>query len=158
MHHIIRTIVCSAAATAALGLAACGSDEGTARSAKAEFVSQADAICAAANRTEQAVVREGPGWHYGPKFRDPALMTRFTKAGRVALTRLRALEPPSESRATFDRVLTNIDSALGAIEAEIAGGGDVQTAKYTKAYESAYADLAVSAGTAGLTECQGIGF
>jgi hypothetical protein len=160
MHQTIRALACSAALIAALGLAACGGDDEPDRPAAGDVVAQADVICADANRAERAVVPDGVGWHYGPKFRDPELMTRFTKAGREALAGLRALEPPPADQPGFTEVLSNIDAVLGAIEAEIAGvrsGGDPQTSKHTRAYEKAYADLAVSAGSAGLTECQGVG-
>lgn len=161
MYRDLRAIAVCAAVSAGLGLAACGGDDTPKAPSKDAVIARAETICADANRTEQAVVREGPGWHYGPKFRDPQLMTRFTKAGREALGGLRALQPPAANRASFDEVLSDIDDALAAIEAEIAsvraGGGDATTA-HTKAYERAYADLAVSAGKAGLTECQGVGF
>lgn len=152
--------VCTALALAAAGVTGCGGDEDEGLS-KEDFLAKAEAICADANRKEEGVVREGPGWHSGPKFSDPELMTRFTAAGRDALRQLRALEPPEEERKAFGEVLANIDEALGAIEKEIAAVRARQkgtTAANVRTYDTAYGDLGAAAGRAGLSECQGVAF
>lgn len=142
-------------------LAGCGGGDGDAGLSKEEFIAKAEPICADANRKEEGIVKEGPGWLYGPKFRDPALMTPFTRVGRDALRRLRALEPPEEDRQTLDEVLKHIETGLGAIEQEIAAvraGKRATTAGNLKEYETAYGDLAAAAGRYGFTQCQGVGF
>lgn len=150
-------------AFAVAGVVGCGGDDDKEEQglSKQEFVAKADAICATANRKEEGIVREGPGWHYGPKFSNPRLMTRFTAAGRDALKQLRGLEPPEEERETVRAVLANIEKALGAIEKEIAAARARQkdtTAANVRTYESAYSDLGVAAGRSGLSQCQGVGF
>jgi hypothetical protein len=153
-------LVIATLAVAAFGVAGCGGDEERALS-KQEFVAKADAICADANRKEAGIVREGLGWHYGPKFSDPELMTRFTAAGRDALRRLRGLEPPEKEREVVRDVLANIEKALGAIDKQIAasraGKKDAKSAN-VRAYETAYTDLGAAAGRSGLTQCQGVAF
>ena len=145
----------------ALGAAGCGGDDEESGLSKEDFIAKADAICAEANKQEAAIVREGPGWHSGPKFSDPELMTEFTAVGRGAVRRLRALEAPEEQRAAFAEVLVKLDVALDAIEKEIAEqrankrGG---TSANSITYETAYSDVAAVAGRAGLTECQGVAY
>ena len=159
-----RNIVIVAAVLA--GLVGCGGDGdggdgGEGQPSKEEFIAKADAICADANKKEEAIVREGPGWLYGPKFSDPELMTQFTAVGRRALRELRALEPPEENREALDQTLSNIDRGLDAIEKEIADRRARKrdtTAANVKTYETAYGDLATAAGRFGFTECQGVAF
>lgn len=164
-----RATALTIVALAAVSLAGCGGDdeggggsnEGSGGMSKAEFVAKADAICAEANRKELAIVREGPGWLYSPKFSDPKLMTRFTAVGRDALRRLEALEPPEEARADVRAVVGHIQTSLKAIEQEIAdqrAGKRGRTSKNLQVYETAYGDVAASAGRAGFNECQGVSF
>ena len=149
------------AAVLAAALAGCGGGDGDAGLSKEEFIAKAEPICADANRKEQGIVKEGPGWLHGPKFSNPELMTPFTRVGRDALRRLRALEPPEEDRQTLDEVFTHIETGLDAIEQEIAAVRARKrgtTAGNLQEYETAYGDLASAAGRYGFTECQGVGF
>jgi hypothetical protein len=152
----IHRLAALLATTTAL-IAGCGGDDE--RLSKQDFSSKAEAICADANRKEAALHPGGLGWHSGPKFGDPEFLSRFNAAGRAALRRLRALAPPEEDAKRVDALVSSIDGMVGAVDEQIAAlrsGHRDRTQANVRRYELAYSDLATSAGSLGLTECQGL--
>ncbi len=144
---------------AALAASGCGGDDGGDRAtAPQRFVEQADAICAEANKKEEALGAPGPGWVYEGQFDDRAFLTEFNAIGRMALRRLEKLKPPAEQREVFATVVSSIRVMVRALDGRIAGiktgKGDHSAQK--NAYYSAYTDLAAAAGRIGLSECQGV--
>jgi hypothetical protein len=141
----------------ALAAAGCGGeDEGL---SKEDYLTEADAICAAANRRETALDPGGLGWHYGPKFGDPDFLSEFNAPGRAALRRLRALEPPAEDAAKAAEVIASLERLADAMDEQIAAlraGDRTGESEIVNEYELAYGDLAVAAGGLGLSECQGL--
>ena len=133
-----------------------GEDEGL---SKEDYIAEADAICAEANKKEAALEPGGLGWVPGPKFGDPDFMSEFNEPARAALRRLRALEPPEEEAARATDVNAAIKRQIDAFDEQIAAlraGDRTGEPEIVKKYELAYSDLAVAAGGLGLTECQGL--
>jgi hypothetical protein len=134
-----------------------GEDEGL---SKEDYVAEADAICAEANKEETALDPGGLGWHYGPKFGDAEFLSEFSEAGGAALRRLQALEPAEGEAGTADEVIASIKRMAGAMEDQIAAlraGDRAGESEIVNEYELAYSDLARAAGVLGLTQCQGLG-
>jgi hypothetical protein len=134
-----------------------GEDEGLSTE---DYVAEADAICAAANKKETALDPGGLGWHYGPKFGDAQFLSEFNDVGGAALRRLQALEPPEEDATTADEVIASIKRIASAFDDQIAAlraGDRAGESEIVNDYELAYTDLARAAAVLGLTQCQGLG-
>jgi hypothetical protein len=151
----IAALVLLAAAAAATG---CGGDDEDKGPTKQAFIAKADAICAEANKKEAALNPGEIGWHYGDRFEDSAFLSKFTAPGQDALRQLKALEPPKDDRQQMAAVLSSLQALVGALDEQAADAraGRRQASANVTAYERAYADLAIAAGQAGLTECQGV--
>jgi hypothetical protein len=111
------------------------------------------------NKKEAALHPGGLGWHSGPKFSDPDFLSRFNAVGHATLRRLNALAPPEEHRKAVDAVLSSSERMVAAMDRQIAAlraGHRARTQANVRQYELAYTDRAAAAGSAGLTECQGL--
>ena len=148
-----------AIAAAAPGCGGGDGDSGGDALSKEDYVAQADAICAKANKQETALDPGGLGWHYGPKFGDAEFLSEFNDAARAALRRLKALAPPEEDAGTADDALAAIKRQIDAMDEQIAAlraGDRARESEIVNEYELAYGDLARAAGMLGLSECQGL--
>ena len=147
-----------------LAMAACGSDGndgGAAESSAASgtgYVAKADAICARANTEEAAAGAPGPGWIYMEEFDDVEFLEEFNQAGREAVRRLRALEPPPAQRGRAAVMVGAIARMVRSLDGRIADlrthTGDASTR--IKEYLDGYSDLTPAAAVLGVSECQGV--
>ena len=145
-------------------IAACGSDDdggGAAKSsaaAKPAYVAKAEAICADANRKEAAAGAPGPGWIYRPEFDDVDFLKRFNSAGREAVRRLRALEPPAAQRERATAMVGAIAKMVRSLDGRMADlqAGTGNASDRIRAYLDGYSDLTPAAAVLGLSECQGV--
>lgn len=143
-----------------VAIASCGGDDDGGLS-KDDFAEQSKAICAHANKEEAALDPPDPGARGGTKYDDPDFQAEFNAIGHHALRRLKALTPPEENPATFEEVLDSIDRLLSARDERIAAMRRENTQRQAAAIrkiDTAYFDLASSAGSLSLAECQGVGF
>ena len=123
-----------------------------------QYVAKADAICAAAIKRERALVdKPDPAWVHGPRFKDAKFVKRFRVIMGDALRQLKALEPPAEDRKRADAFVGVLERTVAVLDkqAQAAGNGH-NPEENAQAYDSAYADVAVTAGPLGLTQCQGM--
>jgi hypothetical protein len=149
----------------AVAMAGCGGDDDggdagkpSSAASKTNYIARADAICAAANSKEAALGAPGPGWIYEPEFDDAGFLKRFNAAGREALRKLQALEPPSARReratamvAAIAQMVRSLDGRIADLEA---GKGDASDR--IKTYLDGYSNLTPAAAELGLSECQGV--
>jgi hypothetical protein len=151
----------------ALTLAGCGGDDdgsgGNGNGGEAstqEFVKKADAICAEANKKEAALGPEGLGWIFTEQFDDPGFLTRFHAVDQAALRQLNSLELPEEKRQAAEEMISSLTRISDAMEQQIrdlrAKRRDTAAA-HVQELETAFSDLAVAAGSVGVSECQGVG-
>ena len=150
----VTALLALVALAAAVG---CGGEDG--ELSKEDYIAEADAICAKANKRETALDPGGLGWHYGPKFGDAEFLSDFNEPGRAALRRLRALVPPEEDTRAAREVLAAIKRLSEAMDEQIAAlraGDRSGESEIVNDYELAYGDLARAAGALGLSECQGL--
>ena len=141
---------------AIVALAACGHDaKGPSKDA---FNSKATAICANANH-KQSALGLTPGWEDGRKFSDPEVLARFSAIGHEALRGLRALTPPDEQRGGVARTLSAIGRSLSVVDRQLgavrAGRSD-QSDENAEALDTAFNDVAATAGAPDLSQCEGI--
>jgi hypothetical protein len=149
---------------AVLAIAACGNDDskgGAATSSaatKSSYVSQADAICARANKKEAAAGAPGSGWIYRPEFDDVEFLKRFNLARREAVRELRALDPPPAQRARAAAMVAAITEMVQSLDGRISDlqAGKGNASDRIKAYLDGYSDLTPAAAVLGLSECQGV--
>jgi hypothetical protein len=144
-----------------VAIVSCGGDD-DGDSSKGDFAEQTKAICAHANKEESALDPPDPGAREGTKYDDPDFQAAFNAIGHDALRRLRALPlPEEENPATFEEVLDSIDRLLSARDERIAamrGENTRRQAAAIRKIDTAYFDLASSAGSLSLAACQGVGF
>lgn len=150
---------------ALLGLAGCGggsaggsgATNGRATS-KPTYASQADAICAKANRREAAIGSYGFRLTDLSAFNDADYLRRFNAPGHAALRALQALEPPRAQRHAAATMLAGIHAMVGAIDGRI---HDIETGKgnasdRARAFQDGSGEVAPAAAVLGLSECQGV--
>ena len=155
----------------AVAISGCGGDDGRSNGAiravtttpttpaHQQFLADADAICADANKKEVALGAQGPGWMYREQFDDPKFLADFNAIGRAALLKLKALTPPETDGKSMEGVIDSITRMVRALDGRITAlraGQKDNSAAHTRPYERAYLDLASTAGSLGLTECQGL--
>lgn len=109
----------SIAGAGVLLLGACGGD-GEERLSKADWIEQADAICARASEDVEALT-EPTKLDEIPEFTDTA-----SEISRDALSDLRALQPPEEDQTTVDEMLDLVEQQIeiGEQIGEAAADGD----------------------------------
>ncbi|MGE0026454.1 MAG: hypothetical protein AB7O78_01325 [Thermoleophilia bacterium] len=137
------TLTCAAviAAIGIAGAAGCGGDDDSAALSRDEFVTQANAICAAGNATIAAAVpKDGPP---GPAFYETIVETTQGTVDGVA-----ALVPPDEMKADVDAMIADARQALSDMRATPA-------AEFFASGEDPFASVNQQAGTLGLTDCAG---
>jgi hypothetical protein len=112
-------VLASIGGAGVLLLAACGGDGGE-RLSKAEWIEQADAICARASEDVEALT-EPTKLDEIPEFTDTA-----SEISRDALSDLRALQPPEEDQTTVDEMLDLVEQQIeiGEQIGEAAEDGD----------------------------------
>ena len=123
----------------AFGLAACGSDDdddGGGATTKADFIEQADAICARVNSQIGEINEEVQGVTGSEKQKLAKLAPIFERAATTqddAIEEFRELEPPAEDEDLIDRYLDAAEEQSEVLRgmAEGADAGDA------KAYASA---------------------
>ena len=130
-----------------LVVSACGGDE---RLTKAEYVRQADAICAKYERRLEAL-RE-------PRtLRDvPAFIERGVPLAKRELAEFEELRPPEGDQAEVERLLTQVEETIAELErlGEAAAARDRAAAQTAAArVEEAGAEAAKLARSYGLDEC-----
>jgi hypothetical protein len=161
--------LCCALAIAGLagGAAGCGGEEESAPAAAAggskAFVAEVDGIC----RKTADAAQAGPRFPYrtfdptNPDRRQRAVgrfYERLDTEGAIAQlgARLRALEPPADLRATFERVLADLDGLGAAVrdQTEAALSGDrARMIEASTAVEGAFEVLGDSAADLNTFEC-----
>jgi hypothetical protein len=137
---------------AALALGACGGG-GYQGLSKADFVTQANAICATGQKTLDSI-----GASVGSS---PTLATlqrvysgQFVAAVREEVSQLRALKPPKADRATISAMLDDLSSGITQFSAAITSAKSLQAVAALKEPSSlAAADKAAT--SYGLTACNG---
>jgi hypothetical protein len=145
----------------AVAMASCGGDDDDGGMSTDDFAEQTKAICRQANKEEAALDPPDPGAREGNKYDDSDFQAEFNAIGHRALRKLKALPPPQENPAKFEEVLDSIDRLLSARDERIAAMRKANTQRQAAAIreiDTAYFDLASSAGSLTLAECQGVGF
>lgn len=133
-------------------IAGCGGGGGDKELSRKEFVAKADAICKDANRQETSLSSGTSPYHV----EDPAIIARLSANARKALGRLKALKPREEDRKAVAAVLTPIGRMIDAADARVASLKAGKRFTQSTEWDRAFTDLATSAATLGLTECQGV--
>ena len=139
-------------------LAACGDDDDEGPSTQ-EFIAQADAICQEADKKQAAVRGSGSRPGIEANFSNGAFLARYNAVTRDALKRLRALDAPEAERKAFDGLVSAVKGSVAAVDKRIAALRARDLARQSEAareLERSYGDIAVSAGTVGLSQCQGL--
>ena len=135
------------AAVAVLALAACGGDE---RLTRAEYVRQADAICAKYERRLEALGEPRA-------LRDvPAFIERGVPLAKRELAELEELRPPEGDDPEVERLLAQVEETIAELErlGEAAAARDRAAAEAAAVrVEEAGAEAAKLARSYGLDEC-----
>jgi hypothetical protein len=116
MHRLIMAVGVAVATCLALGCGSSGSETTSAPLTKAEFIRQADAICAEINREEQAAAvawkKEYPGGVTEAEAHpDEALRAVVVPYMQRKADELKALEPPAKDEAAVARMIDNLSQA-----------------------------------------------
>jgi hypothetical protein len=147
----------------ATAIAGCGTNDGggaatSSAATDAAYATNADAICAEANKREYAAGAKGAGWIYAEQFDDVDYLERFVAPGREALRKLRALEVPVDEREAAAEMLSALETLVRSIDGRIndlkSHSGDAS--ERIRAYLDAFGDLTPAAAVLGLSECQGL--
>ena len=126
-------------------------------------IAKANAICEEANRSET-----NSGLTAGPAIEDqrdqlarPRLQRRVVTILRETLADLRELEAPEGDEARAAKITSSLEHVLTAREDQFAAArandGSAET-KAENAFFTASTNLSASAGSYGLSHCQGLGF
>lgn len=157
MGHRTRSRLAVASSVMVAVLAGCGGDdEGPSTQ---EFIAQADAICQEADKKQAAVRGSGPRPGIYANFNNQAFLSRYNAVTRDALKRLRALDAPEEDRQAFDGLVSAVKGSVAAVDKQIAAlrARDLpRQSEAVRELERYYGDIAVYAGTLGLSQCQGL--
>ena len=120
----MRSMFVAALGSAALAVAGCGDDgdsgspsgDGNALT-KAQYIAQADKICAEVDKATQTYSDQIDAL---PKGSGPERIATILEGGlaetRKGVARLKALDAPSEDKATIDAYFTSIDKSITAYE------------------------------------------
>ena len=154
-----RLAVASSVTVAVLSVAGCGADNEDERPSSQELIAQADAICQEADKKQAAVRGSGTRPGIYANFNNRAFLSRYNAVTRDALMRLRALDAPEEDRKAFDGLISAVKGSVAAVDKQIAAlrARDLpRQSEAVRELERSYGDIAVYAGTLGLSQCQGL--
>jgi hypothetical protein len=142
-----------------IALAGCGGDDGgDGGPSSEEYVAKADAICQAAD-TKQGAIKGESGGPYN-NFSDAAYLSQHNAVTRDALQRLKALEASEDQQKEVDAFLAAVQGTVTAVDKQIAAlrAKDLPAqSQATRDFQASYGDIGSTAGTVGLTSCQGLG-
>lgn len=150
---------------ASLALGACGDDAEPL--SKADFVEEADAICADHSAQVEGVMEEAWTTAEGLDENDPddreALFTALAAAADDAepimasqIDALRALEPPTADRELIDGMLDDLEAAVADFvqtTGDAADGDELAAARITNGSDDPFGDVNRQAREYGLTVC-----
>ncbi len=158
MRHVWLIIALAAGLVAALALAACGGDDSpeqpivipteattTGSLDQADFIEEADAICAEANAAIQEYADAGQGVTAAGEIAD-------LRAGVVA--DIEELGPPADDRETLDEFLAALEAQVEAGEKiALALDRESDTLAFEEELTTAKSEAATAASTYGFEEC-----
>lgn len=154
----VRIPLAVVASLSVLSFGACGGDDDDKAPSKADFVSQADAICIDADKKQAAIEGGKTGGAY-QNLDNVEYLTQFNDATHDAHGQLAALQAPEEDEAAFDDLLASIERSADAMDDHIAAleaGDPAAQAKAKRELTTSYGDVSAQSGTLGLA-CQGLG-
>ncbi|HEX8066740.1 MAG TPA: hypothetical protein VF520_09465 [Thermoleophilaceae bacterium] len=102
------------AGSLALGLVACGGDDGV---SKADYIEKADAICAQGDKENQAIVEKSFEDQQDPQPEEAQSAIReVVPLQKARLAKLRELEKPDGDESKLDAIYTAVQAGIASLE------------------------------------------